>query len=89
MSVILESMTHEIINSVQFPEARRVKVDGVGNPYSYRGSWLWPVDGYYDVHDDENGRPSDEPSAELLSLAEAKKHINDRRRNAAIDRMFS
>lgn len=51
--------------------------EGIRSPYRYRGSWLWPVDGYYDVHPDENGLPSDNPQAEGMSLAEAKQWVNE------------
>ena len=51
--------------------------EGIRSPYRYRGSWLWPVDGCYDIHPDENGLPSDDPIAEFLTLAEAKQWINE------------
>lgn len=50
-------------------------MSGIRSPYRYRGWWLWPVDGYYDVHEDENGRPSDCPTAEFLTLTEAKRWV--------------
>ena len=50
---------------------------GIRSPYLYRGSWLWPYDGAYDVHPDWHGQPDDWPEVEGLTLTEAKEWVNE------------
>lgn len=58
-----------------------------GSPYLWRGFWLWPVDGYYDVHLDEDGSPDPQPFAELLTLADARALILSERRYESLRRL--
>lgn len=65
--------------------------EGVGTPRKYHGMWIWPIDGYYDVHYDEDGRCSDDVAGEYFATrAEAQEWIDAdrefRRIEAALDR---
>ncbi len=58
---------------------------GVGLPRKYHGFWIWPIDGYYDVHYDEDGRCGDDVAAEMFHTRDdAKAWIDAERYDAAI-----
>ena len=54
----------------------------MSKPYRFRGFWIWPFDGYWDVHAPTAEPCSSSVIAEGMSLAEAKRFI---RESAALD----
>lgn len=46
-----------------------------GSPYRWRGFWLWPFDGYYDVHAGTLEPCSSSVLVEGLTLTEARAWI--------------